>query len=373
MVCKALGRGRREVVAIKKVEGLFEEVLEERCFTFMDVLREIYILSELEHDNIIALKRFFRPPNENNLYLIYQYAETDLSEAIRSGVLEDTHKSYILYQLLTALKFLHSAGVVHNNIKPNNILINSDSTIKLADFTYARLTGEPRTIEGFSTAERLRGYVPPEVLLGSLFYTREMDIWSLGCLFGEILLGEKVFPGISNWNQLERILEVTGIPSQEDLLSLGSEFAETMVEHMYEPHRRSLKKELSRSPPKAVKLLKRFLVFNPSKRISIDEALVHPYVSQFFDPKDLKTRSPLKIPFDTTKKSLEYGCETFTTLQNSILHSKIFVDWPNTHHSLPLSKQGLVELFLLILERTYHVPKDLSILLIRKTLTLLKF
>eukprot|EP01124_Arcella_intermedia_P033469 TRINITY_DN8032_c0_g5_i1.p1 TRINITY_DN8032_c0_g5~~TRINITY_DN8032_c0_g5_i1.p1 ORF type:complete len:272 (-),score=66.56 TRINITY_DN8032_c0_g5_i1:32-847(-) len=268
---------------------------------------------------------------------------------------------------------MHSAGIVHNNLKPSNVLVNSECIIKVVDFVSVRFVGEVREVDtGMCHYVEPRWYIPPEVLLGCTFVTREMDIWSLGCIFGEMLLGKRLFPGSSTMNQLERIFEITGLPSREDVLAVPSPYAETLIENLMVPEKRSLKKELIGCSPETRKLLKRFLVFNPAKRILIDEALVHPYVSQFLDVKELTTRSPLKSPFDTSKmSSLQYGYELFDTFKKNCDNRKRSVDWPKIHPLLPPKKQEMVEEFYLILHVFHQVPKDLSIFLIQKTLTYL--
>uniref|UniRef100_A0A6B2L6N3 Protein kinase domain-containing protein n=1 Tax=Arcella intermedia TaxID=1963864 RepID=A0A6B2L6N3_9EUKA len=368
VVWKAKSRWTQEPFAIRKIyDGLRNTIDRTIC------LKEIYILSELNHPNIISLTQIFRPLTGSDVYLVYEFMEADLYAVSKAQILEDIHKVYILYQLLKALKYMHSAGIVHNNLKPSNVLVNSECIIKVVDFVSVRFVGEVREVDtGMCYYVEPRWYIPPEVLLGCTFVTREMDIWSLGCIFGEMLLGKRLFPGSSTMNQLERIFEITGLPSREDVLAVPSPYAETLIENLMVPEKRSLKKELIGCSPETRKLLKRFLVFNPAKRILIDEALVHPYVSQFLDVKELTTRSPLKSPFDTSKmSSLQYGYELFDTFKKNCDNRKRSVDWPKIHPLLPPKKQEMVEEFYLILHVFHQVPKDLSIFLIQKTLTYL--
>uniref|UniRef100_A0A6B2LDJ9 Protein kinase domain-containing protein n=1 Tax=Arcella intermedia TaxID=1963864 RepID=A0A6B2LDJ9_9EUKA len=275
---------------------------------------------------------------------------------------------------MKAVKYIHSAGIVHNTLKPSNILINSECIIKVADFVSAKFLEEVKEVDTSRHYVEPRWYLSPEVLFGCTFFSREMDIWSLGCIFGEMLLGKKLFPGNSLMDQIERIFAVTGLPSPEDRLFLSSSWADTILESIRITEKRSLKKELCGCPPGTRKLLKRFLVVNPTKRILVDEALVHPYLSQFFDVKDLTTRSPLKNPFNLSKmSSLEYGYELFTTFKKNCDNRQRSVDWPKIHQMLPPKKQEMVEEVYLILQISYQVPKDLSVLLIQNILIYLMY
>uniref|UniRef100_A0A6B2LC85 Protein kinase domain-containing protein n=1 Tax=Arcella intermedia TaxID=1963864 RepID=A0A6B2LC85_9EUKA len=285
--------------------------------------------------------------------------------------MKDNHKVYILYQLLQAVKYLHSAGIVQKNLKPSNILINNECIIKVADFMSSKFINEVKDQEiSFAGYVENRWYDSPELLLGCTVFSKEMDIWSLGCIFGEILLGKPLFPGTSTMNQLDRILELTGFPSAEDILSIKSSFVETFMENITVPKKRSLKKELSHCTPETRKLLKRFLVFNPSKRILIEEAFAHPYLSQFFDVKDIRTRrKPLKRVFDLSKvPSMEYAYELLSSFKKNCDIRKRSDHWPKIHRLLPPKKKGMVEEVFLILQILYQLPNDLSVLIIQHIL-----
>lgn len=124
--------------------------------------------------------------------------ESDLHAVIRANILEEIHKQYIIYQLLKALKYMHSGAMLHRDIKPSNILLNSDCQVKVCDFGLARSIVQqndnaqnPVLTDYVAT----RWYRAPEILLGSTSYTEGVDLWSVGCILGELLSGKPIFPG----------------------------------------------------------------------------------------------------------------------------------------------------------------------------------
>mmetsp|Transcript_9021 Transcript_9021/g.40857 ORF Transcript_9021/g.40857 Transcript_9021/m.40857 type:complete len:227 (-) Transcript_9021:1957-2637(-) len=186
------------------------------------------------HENIIRLLNVLKAENDKDIYLIFEYMETDLHAVIRANILEEIHKQYVMYQLFKALKYMHSAELLHRDIKPSNILLNSECQVKIADFGLARsLAQMPDTQSAnpiLTDYVATRWYRAPEILLGSTRYTFGVDMWSSGCILGELLGGKPIFPGTSTMNQLDRIMEVTGRPSFDDLRATRSPFAETMLE-----------------------------------------------------------------------------------------------------------------------------------------------
>jgi len=149
-----------------------------------------------------------------------------------------------------------------------------------------------------------RWYRAPEILLGSTKYTKGVDMWSLGCILGEMLSGKPIFPGTSTMNQLDRIIEVTGRPSQEDIEAIKSPFAATMLESLPPTKARFLSDMFPQASPEALDLMRRLLKFSPNKRITAEEALRHPYVSQFHNDQEEPTfpNPPIRIALDDNTK-----------------------------------------------------------------------
>jgi len=305
VVWKAVDKKTRAVVALKKIFDAFQNATDaQRTF------REIMFLQELsDHDNIIKLLNVLKAENDRDIYLVFEFMETDLHAVIRASILEDIHKQYIMYQLLKAIKYMHSANVLHRDMKPSNLLLNSECFLKVADFGLARSIAALENPENAEANPVLTDYVAtrwyraPEILLGSTKYTKGVDIWSVGCILGELLGGKPMFPGTSTMNQLDRIIEITGRPTAEDIEAINSPFAATMLESLPPSNAKSLADLFPNATPEALDILKLMLQFNPNKRITAEKALAHPYVAQFHNPAEEPSfDKEIKIAIDDDRK-----------------------------------------------------------------------
>jgi len=260
--------------------------------------------------------------NDRDIYLVFEYMETDLHAVIRAGILEDIHKQYIMYQLLKAIKYMHTANVLHRDMKPSNLLLNSECFLKVADFGLARsiatLEKDNEVNPVLTDYVATRWYRAPEILLGSTKYTKGVDVWSVGCILGELLGGKPMFPGTSTMNQLDRIVEITGRPPSEDIEAINSPFAATMLESTPQSAPKSLNDMYPQASPEALDILKQMLHFNPNKRLTAEKALEHPYVAQFHNPAEEPIcEKEIKIAIDDDHK---FSIEDYRThLYNDIV------------------------------------------------------
>ncbi|TKS88418.1 Mitogen-activated protein kinase 15 [Collichthys lucidus] len=300
IVWKAVDRQTGEIVAVKKIFDAFRNRTDaQRTF------REIMFLQEFgDHPNIVKLLNVIRAQNDKDIYLIFEFMDTDLHAVIKKGtLLKDIHKRYVMYQLLKGVKYLHSGNVIHRDQKPSNVLLDTDCVVKLCDFGLARSlnqiqedSGNPALTEYVAT----RWYRAPEILLGSTRYTKGVDMWSLGCILGEMLLGKALFPGTSTINQIEKIMSAIPHPSPEDVLAIKSEYGSSVIQRMLLKPQVPLEDLLQPSvPPDALDLLRGLLVFNPDKRLTAEEALQHPYVARFHSPaKEPALNYDVVLPVD---------------------------------------------------------------------------
>jgi len=275
LVCAARDQLTGQQVAIKKIMKPFSTpVLAKRTY------RELKLLKHLRHENIISLSDIFISPLED-IYFVTALLGTDLHRLITSRPLEKQFIQYFLYQTLRGLKYVHSAGVVHRDFKPSNILVNENCDLKICDFGLARIQ-DPQMTGYVST----RYYRAPEIMLTWQKYTVAVDMWSVGCIFAELLEGKPLFPGKDHVNQFSIITELLGTPPQDVIQTICSENTLRFVQSLPKRERVPFKERFPTVEPLALDLLEKMLVFDPVKRLTAEEALAHPYLECYHDPTD---------------------------------------------------------------------------------------
>ncbi|WWD16954.1 hypothetical protein CI109_101386 [Kwoniella shandongensis] len=301
-----------EQCAVKKVTNVFQKkILTKRC------LRELRLLHHFRgHKNVSPSSRpmtallydmdiVFDPPGSGQFREVYLYEElmeADLHAIIRSGQpLSDAHFQSFLYQTLCGLKYIHSANVLHRDLKPGNLLVNADCELKICDFGLARgfQPGAVQTDQGqagFMTEYvATRWYRAPEIMLSFANYTSSIDMWSVGCILAELLGGKPIFKGEDYVDQLNKILNLLGTPTEDTLRRVGSPRAQDYIRSLPIKPRVQFKTLYPGASPLALDLLQKLLTFDPAKRFGCEEALEHPYLAVWHDPAD----EPLcEVPFD---------------------------------------------------------------------------
>lgn len=223
------------------------------------------------------------------IYLIQELMEADLHQIIRSGqALSDAHFQYFIYQILRGLKYIHSANVLHRDLKPGNLLVNSDCELKIIDFGLARGFSERQDDNaGFMTEYVVtRWYRAPEIMLSYQSYTKAIDVWAVGCIFAELLGGKVLFPGKDYVHQLNLILGVLGTPNPETMARIGSSRAQEYIRKLPKMPKVPFTRLYPHATPLALDLLEKMLEFDPAKRITTEQCLAHPYLSHYHDPSD---------------------------------------------------------------------------------------
>ncbi|GAY55012.1 hypothetical protein CUMW_161120 [Citrus unshiu] len=278
VVCAAIDTHTGEKVAIKKIHDVFEHISDA-----IRILREVKLLRLLRHPDIVEIKRIMLPPSKRefkDIYVVFELMESDLHQVIKANDdLTREHHQFFLYQMLRALKYMHTANVYHRDLKPKNILANANCKLKVCDFGLARVAFSDTPMTVFWTDYvATRWYRAPE-LCGSFFskYTPAIDIWSIGCIFAEVLTGKPLFPGKSVVHQLDLITDLLGTPSPETIAVVRNEKARKYLTEMRKKPPVPLFQKFPNVDPLALRLLQRLIAFDPKDRPTAEEALADPY------------------------------------------------------------------------------------------------
>uniref|UniRef100_H3CLK8 Cyclin-dependent kinase-like 5 n=1 Tax=Tetraodon nigroviridis TaxID=99883 RepID=H3CLK8_TETNG len=302
VVLKCRHKETNEIVAIKKFKDSEEneEVKE-------TTLRELKMLRTLKQENIVELKEAFR--RRGKLYLVFEYVEKnmlELLEELPNGVPTDKARSYI-YQLIRAIHWCHKHDIVHRDIKPENLLISSDDVLKLCDFGFARSLSEG-TDANYTEYVATRWYRSPELLLGAP-YGKAVDMWSVGCILGELSDGQPLFPGESEIDQLFTIQKVLGpLPSEQMKLFYNNPRFHGLRFPAVNHHQTLERRYLGIIGGGLLDLLKNLLLLTPTERFLTEQCLNH----HAFQTLRLVERSgpPTPTPVRSSKRKPHHGDNT---------------------------------------------------------------
>jgi serine/threonine protein kinase len=286
-----------ETVAIKKVPVDFSNDLSNG----IRALREIRVLASTDHPNIVKMRGFFcdrRGAKHDDIYMIQEVVDIDLHSVIqRSGEhLTDKHHRHILYGTTRGLCYLHSLDIAHRDLKPANVLVNIDCSVKICDFNLSR--GGMRCQNGGENSRRAdldhaelsdyvctRWYRAPELLLFKGRYGKAVDVWSLGCIVCEVITAKPVFKGSSSADQIQKIIQTTGFPSDADFM--GKKFLSGVrrtLASLSNAQSKPWQSVLPSASLEAICMISCLLRFSPEKRITAKECLRQIYFSKLYRP-----------------------------------------------------------------------------------------
>jgi len=265
--------------------------------------RELQIMRSVCHPNVVALRDFFYTPGEQNnsevfLNLVMEFMPETLHRCCRDHTKASQHMPLTmvrvyLFQLLHSLAYLQlpSVNVCHRDIKPHNLLVDSSTgVLKICDFGSAKnlVPTEPNVAYICS-----RYYRAPELIFGNSYYTTAIDIWSVGCIFAEMLLGEPIFRGENSMGQLIEIIKVLGTPTREQIDSMTKRLDVKLPQLRPKPWRQVFKEFV---PAEAHDLCSRLMSYVPGERIAPLEAMCHPFFDELFSPNTRLTSGGNPLP-----------------------------------------------------------------------------
>ncbi|KAF1813291.1 glycogen synthase kinase-like protein-3 beta [Eremomyces bilateralis CBS 781.70] len=308
--CKIVGNGSFGVVFQTKLspsgeDAAIKRVLQDKRFKN----RELQIMRIVRHPNIVELKAFYYSNGERKdevyLNLILEFVPETVYRASRwfnkmKTVMPILEVKLYIYQLFRALAYIHSQGICHRDIKPQNLLLDpATGILKLCDFGSAKILVENEPNVSYICS---RYYRAPELIFGATNYTTKIDVWSTGCVMAELMLGQPLFPGESGIDQLVEIIKVLGTPTRDQIRTMNPNYMEHKFPQIKpHPFSKVFKPASRRRAPSgrpasdiaqvfrkadadAIDLISKLLEYTPTQRLSAIDAMVHPFFDQLRDP-----------------------------------------------------------------------------------------
>lgn len=278
LVMKCRLRETGKIVAIKK----FLETEDDPQIRKI-ALREVRMLKQLKHGNLVNLLEVFR--RKRKLHLVFEFIDRsalDELDAAPNGLEEEKlHK--ITYQVLKAVEFCHFNNIIHRDVKPENILVSKQYVVKLCDFGFARNLGGPGA--DYTDYVATRWYRAPELLVGDTQYGTSVDVWAIGCVFAELLTGRPLWPGKSDIDQLYNIVKTQGPLTQRHvhIFSSNSYFRDVKIPEVLPENMVSVDARFRSYSAGAIPFMKSCLNMEPSDRLTCTQLIQHKYFDGFRD------------------------------------------------------------------------------------------
>eukprot|EP00927_Polykrikos_kofoidii_P074624 TRINITY_DN7064_c0_g1_i1.p1 TRINITY_DN7064_c0_g1~~TRINITY_DN7064_c0_g1_i1.p1 ORF type:complete len:406 (-),score=87.81 TRINITY_DN7064_c0_g1_i1:74-1291(-) len=320
IVCSAEDRYHDQQVAVKKIEGVFDHItITKRS------LRELRIMRHLVHENLMQVKNIFITGTRfdfEEIYVVSELMETDLASTLRSTQpLSDDHCQFFLYQILRGMKYVHAAQVIHRDLKPRNLLVNSNCDLKICDFGLARVRfSDKEWVCPMTEYVCTRWYRAPEVLCSWTDYSGAIDIWSIGCILAELLKRKPLYPGHNTQHQLDLIIGLLGSPQGEELMKIPNEKCRKFIKSLPKAAGKPFCEVFTETTAESQDLLSCMLRWDPDARVTCEEAIQHVYLEKLHCPED----EPIREPLDTSDFEFERRKITAAALREEIFREALF-------------------------------------------------
>lgn len=352
--CKIVGNGSFGVVFQTKLipsgeDAAIKRVLQDKRFKN----RELQIMRIVKHPNIVELKAFYYSNGERKdevyLNLVLEYVPETVYRASRyfsklKTVMPMLEVKLYIYQLFRSLAYIHSQGICHRDIKPQNLLLDpSTGILKLCDFGSAKILVENEPNVSYICS---RYYRAPELIFGATNYTPKIDVWSTGCVMAELMLGQPLFPGESGIDQLVEIIKVLGTPTREQIRTMNPNYMEHKFPQI-KPH--PFSKVFRKAPAEAIDLISKLLEYTPTQRLSAIEAMCHPFFDELRDPNTVlpDSRNPggaaRQLPklFNFTRHELSINTSLNHRLVPAHARSELLRQGLDIDNFKPMSKEEM--------------------------------
>ncbi|XP_060204173.1 probable serine/threonine-protein kinase At1g54610 [Lycium barbarum] len=300
-----------KIVALKKVRF---DTLEPESVKFM--AREILVLKNLNHPNVIKLEGLVTSRMSSSLYLIFEYMEHDLAglAAVQKVKFTEEQVKCYMKQLLSGLEHCHNNGVLHRDVKGSNLLIDNEGILKIADFGLAAFYN-PENKQPMTSRVVTLWYRPPELLLGATHYGVGVDLWSAGCILAELLTGKPIMPGRTEVEQLHKIFKLCGSPSEEYWKKF--KLPNATLFKPQQPYKRCITDTFKDFPPYSYPLIETLLAIDPDERGTATAALN----SEFFTTEPYPCE-PSSLPKYPPSKEMDVKLRDEAVRRQRDLHGK---------------------------------------------------
>uniref|UniRef100_A0A8D2ZXM3 mitogen-activated protein kinase n=1 Tax=Scophthalmus maximus TaxID=52904 RepID=A0A8D2ZXM3_SCOMX len=297
-VCSASDQKAKEKVAIKKLYRPFQSLTHAKR-----AYRELRLLRHIQHENVICLLDVFTPDfaleKFQTFYMVMPFVAQDLGHIMKRRRLSERIITYLFYQLLRGLKYIHSAGIIH----------------RILDFGLARQTESEMT--GYVVT---RWYRAPEVIFNWMHYTQTVDVWSAACILAEMITSQVLFPGHDSIDQLKKILRLTGTPDSSLVQRMQSKDV-IYVQGLPAQKKKNFKEVFPSLDENAVDLMEGMLLLDPEMRLTAKQGLSHPFLAEYHDPES----EPDSEPYDDSFESMELAVGEW----KSLIHMEIMTFDPD--------------------------------------------